>query len=106
MTTETGCHSDEGLHVLEFDPNAVTIDAVQRAAYKLSDRLSAVVRSGELIECRIYLPKDAEALAILAEFRNEVLDQVLRERIRQETAAVRNMILALAFSNTGVVPVE
>ena len=39
----------------------------------------------------------------MAEFQNEVLDQVLRERIRNETKEVRNLILALAFSNTGLV---
>ena len=38
----------------------------------------------------------------LKDFRNEVLDQSLRERIRNETAEVRNLILSLAFSNTGL----
>ena len=45
-------------------------------------------------------PSDEESAAA---FRNEVLDQVLRERIREETAAARNLILALAFSQTGTV---
>jgi His-Xaa-Ser system protein HxsD len=36
-------------------------------------------------------------------FRVEVLDQTLRERIRAETEPIRTMILAQAFSRTGVV---
>ena len=38
----------------------------------------------------------------MSEFRNEVLDETLRERIRDDTKEVRNVILALAFSNTGL----
>lgn len=92
--------------VVEFDPAAVTIDAVQRAAYRMSDRLSIDVRAGEVIECTVHIPAGSQVDELLAEFRNEVLDQVLRERIRQETAEARNLILAVAFSNTGVVPAE
>jgi His-Xaa-Ser system protein HxsD len=39
---------------------------------------------------------------LVADFRNEVLDQVLRERIRAETSDIRNLVLALAFSRTGL----
>jgi len=35
--------------------------------------------------------------AVVREVSNEVLDQVLRERIRSETQAVRNLMLAVAF---------
>jgi His-Xaa-Ser system protein HxsD len=44
--------------------------------------------------------------ALLADFRNEVVDQALRERIRDETQETRNLILALAFSHTGLVDAE
>lgn len=93
---------------LEFDSAAYSVDAVQRAAYRFSDRLSATVATGDPIRCVLFLEtKDGlEVEQLLAEFRKEVLDQVLRERIRRETEQVRNVILAHAFSNTGLIDDE
>ncbi len=90
---------------LSFDRRGHSFDAVQRAAYRFSDRLSCDVSEGaETIEVTVYLDDGAErAEALLADFRNEVLDQVLRERIRAETGDVRNLVLALAFSKTGLI---
>jgi His-Xaa-Ser system protein HxsD len=89
---------------LSFDLAGHTVDAVQRAAYRFSDRLSCEITVGERsIDVRAsILDEDADADVLTAEFRNEVLDQVLRERIRDETGDVRNLILALAFSRTGL----
>lgn len=92
--------------IVEFDAATVTIDALQRATYRMSDRISVDIRSGDTIECTIHLGTGMDIDAVLSDFRNEVLDQVLRERIRNEAAAARNLILALAFSNTGAIPVE
>jgi His-Xaa-Ser system protein HxsD len=89
---------------VSFDPAAVSVDAVQRAAYRLSDRLSLDLKIGDGIRCTLHLGDAAEADELVADFRNEVLDQVLRERIRQETEPARNLILALAFSRTGALP--
>jgi His-Xaa-Ser system protein HxsD len=80
-------------------------DAVQRAIYRFSDRLSAdLAADPAALRCVLHIdaeePKDADA--IVGQFRNEVLDQTLRERIRAETADIRNLILALAFSQTGL----
>jgi His-Xaa-Ser system protein HxsD len=88
---------------LRLDACCHTPDAVQRAAYRFSDRLAAEVRTDDdEIVCLLSFADDlAERIdELLADFRNEVLDQVLRERIRRETEPVRNLILALAFSNT------
>jgi His-Xaa-Ser system protein HxsD len=89
---------------LSFDLAGYTVDAVQRAAYRFSDRLSCEIAVGErAIEVRAsVLDDEVDADALIAEFRNEILDQVLRERIRDETGDVRNLILALAFSRTGL----
>src|SRR5262245_41702401 len=91
---------------LTFDSSAYSVDAIQRAAYRFSNRLSCdLSASDEAIECTLHLPDGTEDIdATLADFRNEVLDQVLRERIRAETADVRNLILAVAFSKTGLMP--
>jgi His-Xaa-Ser system protein HxsD len=90
--------------VVSFDRAGHSIDSVQRAAYRLSDRLSCeVVSSDEAIEVRLAVPdENTDPDGLVGEFRNEVLDQVLRERIRTETADVRNLVLALAFSRTGL----
>lgn len=91
---------------LTFEASAHSVDAIQRAAYKLSDRLSCdVATDGTLFRCTLHLTTDAEdeVEATLADFRNEVLDETLRERIRGETREARNLILALAFSKTGLV---
>jgi His-Xaa-Ser system protein HxsD len=89
---------------LTFEAAAHSVDAVQRAAYKFSDRLSCdLARNNGTIQCTLHLPDQTEDVeATLADFRNEVLDQTLRERIRGETSEVRNLILALAFSKTGL----
>jgi His-Xaa-Ser system protein HxsD len=89
---------------LTFDREAYSVDAVQRAAYRLSDRLSIDLIVGDDLKCAVHFLVDDEASAdaALGEFRNEVLDQVLRERIRNETEGVRNVILAQAFANTGL----
>jgi His-Xaa-Ser system protein HxsD len=90
---------------LHFDRSAASIDAVQRAVYRLSDRLSCDIAPGEeAIEVLVYpADPDADTKQLLGDLRNEVLDQALRERIRAETGDVRNLILALAFSKTGLV---
>jgi His-Xaa-Ser system protein HxsD len=90
---------------LTFDPAAASVDAIQRAAYRLSDRLSIDLAIGDRrIDCVAHIESEdvAEAEAVVAELRKQVLDEVLRERIREETAEVRNVILSLAFSQTGL----
>ncbi len=89
---------------VSFDSSAHSVDAVQRAAYRLSDRLSCDVRQKEgAVDVTLHIAdEESDPDALLAEFRNEVLDQVLRERIRSETEDVRKLVLALAFSKTGL----
>lgn len=92
---------------LEFDAQVYSADAVQRACYRFSDRVSSEVTVDEgTIHCRLFLSEDVDGDSrdqLVADLRNEVLDQVLRERVRAETADVRNLVFALAFSNTGLV---
>jgi His-Xaa-Ser system protein HxsD len=82
------------------------MDAVQRAAYRFSDRFTVeIVRDGDALTCRLF-PRDGvrDIDERVHDFRAEVLDQVLRSRIRAETEQVRNLILAVAFSNAGIAP--
>lgn len=91
-----------------FDRAGYSLDAIQRAAYRFSDRLSCDISDGaETIEVSLHIADNVEDPgAVLADFRNEVLDQVLRERIRAETGDVRNLVLALAFSKTGLIEAD
>jgi His-Xaa-Ser system protein HxsD len=91
---------------LTFDGGTSSIDAVQRALYRMSDRLSGDIRQadGGEIECTLVALGD-EPIGddLVFEFRNEVLDEVLRARIREETQEVRNLVLAVAFSKSGLI---
>jgi His-Xaa-Ser system protein HxsD len=89
---------------VSFDRSGHSLDAVQRAAYRLSDRMSCEIsETADAIEANLHIPEEGAAPDILlADFRNEVLDQVLRERIRAETVDIRNLVLAVAFSKTGL----
>jgi His-Xaa-Ser system protein HxsD len=89
---------------LTFDAASHSVDAIQRAAYRFSDRVSCELVSGEAEHrCTLTAVADIDLDAQIADFRTEVLDHVLRERIRTETEPIRTMILAQAFSRTGVV---
>jgi His-Xaa-Ser system protein HxsD len=91
--------------VIAFERSNHSADAIQRAIYKFTDRLSCDLRTdGSEYRCHLHITQEAaDADGIVSEFRNEVLDETLRERIRDETSEFRNLILALAFSNTGLV---
>jgi len=89
---------------LSFDRSAASLDAVQRAVYRLADRLSCdIAAEDDATEVVVHpVDPDADIEALLGDLRNEVLDQALRERVRAETSDVRNLVLALAFSKTGL----
>jgi len=89
----------EGVRV-QLDAGGHSIDAIQRAAYRLCDRLSVEVTSnGDNWSCLVTSVDGCGPDPIdVADFRVEVIDQVLRERIRDSTEQTRNMILSLAFS--------
>jgi His-Xaa-Ser system protein HxsD len=91
---------------ITFDMEHYSADAIQRAAYRLSDKLSLdlAVRAG-VFRCHLTIVSEDEDVVALTlhDFRNEVLDQVLRERIRDDTEGTRNVILSLAFSQTSLI---
>ena len=78
------------------------LDTIKKAAYHFIDRTTidlAVV--GEDIVCTFQFQRattPAGADVIVREFKAELLDQDLRRKIADETAPLRNAILALAFA--------
>ena len=91
-----------------FDPAVYTLIAVEKAAYRFSDRFTCQIETTQAgLQVRLK-PKrrdmsEATYQAALDDFQTEVLDQNLREKIKLETTPIRNLILAHAFSRTGLV---
>jgi len=79
---------------------------VQKAAYRFIDRLTVLIseRDGGPIVCEIEPIAGGTTLfdILLADFKRELLDQQLRSKIKAETEPVRNLILAYAFSRSGL----
>jgi His-Xaa-Ser system protein HxsD len=98
----------EALHTatISFDLKVFALDCVKRAAYRVTSNSSVdiAVEDG-LAKCVLHFSKpiSAELAARATEaLRLEVLDQDLRNAVAQETASVRNAVLALAFSRSGL----
>lgn len=93
--------------LVRFDAKTVTLDAVQRAAYALSDAATVDIREvhAEYI-CEIFPRDDASHDDVEHRMRIGVIDYMLRQRIAEQTEPIRNLIFALAFSQTGLIPGE
>ena len=93
-----------------FDNRVFAIEAVKNAAYRLAHLLDSEIRlDGDQIVCSVKLRKECTDDVMnntLERFRREVIDHDLRLQIRNNTEATRNLILAHAFSRTGIVPSE
>jgi His-Xaa-Ser system protein HxsD len=96
---------------LTFDQATVDLDALQRSAYALAREATADIRvTGATFTVTLFPRATGTTQADLAElahrYRTEVNDQVLRGRIARETEPLRNLVFALAFSETGLVEAE
>ena len=89
-----------------FDPDAFSMEAIKRASYKFASEFTISIRQDSKILCKLEFEKklfdDTQRAQIIRRFKTEVLDQDLREKIARETEQVRNLILAHAFSQTGL----
>ena len=90
---------------LEIDEQIYCLEAVQKAAYRFIDRLTILITNadGKLI-CEVSAVEGFQEQfeANIANFKRELLDQQLRKKIKDETEPARNLILAYAFSRTGL----
>ena len=91
---------------LRFSRDVYSLDTIKKAAYRFSGRCSFEFEMTESeIRCHLHFSQvlgPAGIASIQNGFRNEVLDQDLRRSIAEETGAMRNAILAYAFSRTGL----
>jgi His-Xaa-Ser system protein HxsD len=89
---------------ISFDASTTGLDALQRAAYAVADLMTVDIRaSGTDYTCTLF-PRRAglDEDTLRHRIRAEVIDQALRLRIAKETEPIRNLIFALAFSETGL----
>lgn len=96
---------------LVFSAQIYSVQTIKKAAYRFSDVLSIDIIPGPYeIECVLQFlsgaKEEKQAETIIAAFKNEVLDQDLRSLISKETEAMRNAVLAYAFSKAGIQGVE
>lgn len=87
-----------------LDAKAYSLEAVQKAAYRFIDRLTVQIDTDQnSVICSIDpVNGDVDIDHLIANFKRELLDQELRLKIKTETEQVRNLILALAFSRSGL----
>jgi His-Xaa-Ser system protein HxsD len=93
---------------LVFDQATVDLDALQRSAYAVAAEMTVDIRvSGADYVCTLF-PRTPDVAddELKHRFRAEVNDQILRVRIAKETEPLRNLVFALAFSQTGLVEAE
>lgn len=96
--------SHEGVTVTFAHSAAFDIEAIKRAAYRFSDRVSVeITDTPEERVCtlrKLHPDRELNIETLAGDFRNEVLDHDLRIKIAAETESYRNLILSLAFSKT------
>jgi His-Xaa-Ser system protein HxsD len=88
-----------------FSSEVFGLEAVKKAAYRFIDRFSIdIILADETIECQLnFADADKSVSFWVDEFKKEVLDQDLRQRIKAESEPVRNLILAHAFSQSTLI---
>ena len=89
---------------IKLDARVYSLDVAQRAAFKCTDLASfefALVPEHEiLVTATVKSGITIDLVEFHARFRNELLDQKLRQTMAEETKNERDLILAYAFSNT------
>jgi len=80
-------------------------ESLQKAAYRFCNLAAVDIQPGAseiLCTFNFLKPQSQDAAnAFASDFKIEALDQELRFKIGAETAAMRNAVLAMAFSKTG-----
>lgn len=89
----------EGL--IEFDSHVFSLDTIKKTLYRFSDKCSFDIAMKDNIITVVFQAKTEEDW--IGKIKNEVLDQDLRDIISKETENIRTLILANAFSNTGLI---
>ena len=98
----------EGEMHAQVDLRCYRLSAIQKAAYRVADRCTVIFSEVGDHHVAIRLSfrtatSEADAREGTRVFFEELLDQELREKIGEETAPLRSLLLAQAFSRTDLI---
>ena len=107
MQPTPGISKDDKGFTLMLDTSIYCLEAIKKTAYKFANQTSIVIAPGADSSISVffnfagsYEKNDPEQ--VVADFCNELLEQDLREIVRKDTSALRNLIIAHAFSRTSL----
>lgn len=94
-------------HALLINTAVYSLEAIKKTAYKFADRASVIIDCNpdftvSVVFNFVGLNATNNPEQVISDFCNELLDQELREVIKKETGALRNLIIAHAFSRTSL----
>lgn len=109
MSDDAALAFREGAVRFVVDLRVYRLAAVQKTAYRLARQCTAVLGAmrEEALDVALTFPagtREDDALGVARLFFRELLDQELREKVGAETATLRTLLLAAAFSRTGLAP--
>ncbi len=90
---------------LRIDLSAYSLTAIKKAAYRLGDRASIHVAEATPTKVTVQFLafyKSDFPQGIEQEFIRRLNDEDLREKIAEQTAPLRNLLIAQAFSQTSL----
>lgn len=106
MATEAGAALSPTSARITFDARVYGLPVIKKAAFALLKHFTTdIAQDGDTWVCTLVFSTAVDAAAVeqaCNALRAEVLDQDLRASISRETEPLRNAILALAFSRTGL----
>lgn len=98
----------DGCYTTQIDLRVYRLSAVQKTAYRHARHLSIILGAihDHELEIQVQLGADTSERVLqerLRAFFRDLLDQELREKVGDETRAIRALILAQAFSKTDLI---
>lgn len=92
-----------GAVMAEIDLEIYSIEAVLKSAYRFTGRCYISIERPTPLRAQVFIrPKRAEDTSddLLGDFRNDLIDQRLREIVGVETQGIRDLIMGHALSKT------
>ncbi|WP_341522550.1 His-Xaa-Ser system protein HxsD [Pseudomonas sp. G.S.17] len=97
----------DSTHQLVFDERLYDAQVLQKAAYRSINALTVdITPNGGQFVCVLSSNTGVDEQSFLLavqEFKKDALDYQLRHRLAVETQPIKNLILGLAFSKTGLI---
>jgi His-Xaa-Ser system protein HxsD len=92
---------------LVYDQQLYDAQALQKAAYRAMNSLTVDIACADGTFSCVLSPNigidEPSFLFAAQEFKKDVVDYQLRHRLNAETLPIKNLILGLAFSKTGLI---